>query len=89
MIALLLRQKLATIKDTEKLNLVRPSFPLTFETFINTIHQEFGDANLKQLDLQLDQVYEQLQNCRTLINLMNIPLLSKEELEQLSKILYT
>ena len=38
MIALLLRQKLATIKDSQRLDTVRPSFPLTFETFINTIH---------------------------------------------------
>ena len=88
MIALILRQRLATIKDTERLNHVKPSFPLNFQTFIATIHQEFGDDNLKQLDLQMDLVYEQLQNCRTLINLMNIPLLSKNELEQLSTILY-
>ena len=50
MVALIHRQRLASIKDTERLNKVRPSFPLNFETFIATIHQEFGDANLKQLD---------------------------------------
>ena len=58
MIALILRQRLANIRDTERLNKVKPSFPLTFQAFISTIHQEFGDDNLKQLDLQFDLIYE-------------------------------
>ena len=51
MIALMLRAKLASIRDTDRIEHVRPSFPLSFETFINTIQQEFGDESLKQLSL--------------------------------------
>ena len=38
MLVLIIRQRLATITETEQLDKVRPSFPLKFETFINTIH---------------------------------------------------
>ena len=33
-VALLMRTKLASVRDSEVLDKVRPSFPLTFETFI-------------------------------------------------------
>ena len=36
-IALVLKSRLASATDTEKLEKYRPSFPLTFETLINTI----------------------------------------------------
>ena len=71
-IALLLKSRLATVRDVERIETVKPSFPLTFETFVNTIQQEFGDHSLKQLNMNLDDTKEQLENCRTLINMMNI-----------------
>ena len=37
LIAYLLKKKLASIKDTEVLEKYKPSFPLTFDTFIKTI----------------------------------------------------
>jgi hypothetical protein len=67
---------------------MKPSFPLIFETFMNTINQTFGDANLKTLDVQYDEAYEQVANCRTLINMMNIKFLEHEELSSLTKMLY-
>ncbi len=36
-IALVLKTRLACIRDTQKLETVKPSFPLTFETFVNTV----------------------------------------------------
>lgn len=67
---------------------MQPSFPLDFETFIQTVTQAFGDRSLKNLEVAIDDSREQLENCRTLINLMNIKFLSKEELHQLSNIIY-
>jgi hypothetical protein len=58
MLVLIIRQRLATIQETERLDKVKPSFPLKFDTFINTIHQEFGDLSLKKLDGEFDQVQE-------------------------------
>jgi len=34
----LLKTKLASVKDKDRLERVKPSFPLSFETFISTIH---------------------------------------------------
>ncbi len=86
--ALLLRNRLASIKDTEILERFRPSFPLDFDTFIKTITQAFGDKSLKKLEICLDDSKEQLENCRTLVNMMNIKFLSKDELYQLANIIY-
>ena len=36
-IALALKNRLITVRDTERLETVRPSFPLNFETFVNTV----------------------------------------------------
>ena len=77
------------MQDTEALERVRPSFPLNFETFINTIGQAFGDQSLKQLDQQFDEAQEQLNNCRTFINMMNINLLHRNELKQLATLFNT
>lgn len=88
-IALALKNRLITIRDTERLETVRPSFPLNFETFVNTVQQEFGDHSLKQLDSNLDEAKEQLENCRTLINLMNIRFLRRNELHQLASLIHT
>lgn len=57
-IALTLKARLVTIRDTERLEKVRPSFPLNFETFVNTVQQEFGDQSLKHLDKNLDEAKE-------------------------------
>ena len=87
-IALLLKSRLATVRDVERIETVKPSFPLTFETFVNTIQQEFGDHSLKQLNMNLDDTKEQLENCRTLINMMNIRFLQRTELKQLATLIY-
>jgi hypothetical protein len=81
LMAHLTRTKLVSMRDSETLERFRPSFPLNFETFINTIGQAFGDQSLKQLDLQFDEAQEQLNNCRTFINMMNINLLHRNELK--------
>ena len=75
-----MRKRLASIKDTEVLDRYRPSFPLDFDTFIQTITQAFGDRTLKKLEIAIDDSKEQLENCRTVVNMMNIKFLSKEEL---------
>lgn len=67
---------------------VRPSFPLTFETLIQTINQAFGDPSLKQLSGQVDEAREQVENCRTLVNLMNLKLLKHSELSSLAHIIH-
>jgi hypothetical protein len=67
---------------------VRPSFPLTFETFMQTVNQAFGDQSLKTLNLQFDETQEQLENCRTFINMMNINLLHRDELKQLATLIH-
>ena len=87
-IALMLKSRLAAVRDTERLETVRPSFPLTFETFVNTVQQAFGDESLKHLEMNLDEAKEQLENCRTLINLMNIRFLKRTELHQLSTLIH-
>ena len=79
-VALVLKNRLASATDIDRLDKVRPSFPLTFETLCNTIQQAFGDQTLKQLDSNMDEAREQLENCRTLINLMNIRFLKRNEL---------
>lgn len=57
-IALILKTRLAAVRDTERLERVRPSFPLSFETFVNTVTQEFGDNSLKQLDQNMEEARE-------------------------------
>jgi hypothetical protein len=85
----MLRKRLATVKDTQVLDKYMPSFPLDFETFLKTIQQAFGDKSIKSLEKNIDDSREQLENCRTLVNMMNLKLLSKEELYNLSNIIYT
>ena len=77
----LLKFRLATDRDVEEIETVRPSFPLSFETFVNTVQQKFGDASLKQLNMNFDETKEQVENCRTLINMMNIRFLQRTELK--------
>ena len=38
--------------------------------------------------MSIDDSKEQLENCRTLVNMMNLKLLSKDELYQLANIIY-
>ena len=87
-VALMQKSRLAGVRDVQVLETVRPAFPLTFETFINTVQQKFGDASLKALDANLDEAREQLENCRSLINLMNISFLKRGELHQLAKLVH-
>ena len=87
-IALLLKSRLASVRDVERIETVKPSFPLEFETFVNTIQQKFGDQTLKQLNENLDLTKEQVENCRTLINMMNIKFLQRTELKQLATLIY-
>ena len=58
LLALLLRKRLASIRDTEVLERYRPSFPLNFETFIQTITQAFGDRALKKIEIAIDDSKE-------------------------------
>jgi hypothetical protein len=80
-ISLLCKFRLATDRDVEQIETVKPSFPLTFETFVNTVQQKFGDPSLKQLNMNFDETKEQVENCRTLINMMNIRFLQRTELK--------
>lgn len=88
LLALMMRKRLASVQDVNSLERVQPSFPLTFETFIQTITQAFGDRSLKNLEISLDDSREQLENCRTLVNMMNVKFLNKDELYQLANLLY-
>jgi hypothetical protein len=88
LLALMMRRRLASVQDTAALERMQPSFPLNFETFVQTITQAFGDRTLKNLEVSIDVSREQLENCRTLINMMNVKFLSKEELYQLANIVY-
>lgn len=74
--------------DVSALERVCPSFPLNFETFVQTITQSFGDRSLKNLEIAIDDSREQLENCRTLVNMMNVTFLTKDELFQLANIVY-
>lgn len=67
---------------------MKPSFPLTFQTLVSTITQAFGDHSVKQLNSYLIDSKEQLENCRTYINMLNIKNLNSNELFQLASILY-
>ena len=84
----LTRNQLVSLKDTRRMEEVKPSFPLTFQTLVSTICQAFGDASVKQLNSYLVESKEQLENCRTYINMVNIKSLSADELFQLASILY-
>ena len=42
--AMFLKNRIVSIEDTKKLDKVRPSYPVTFETLLQTITQAFGDA---------------------------------------------
>jgi len=87
-VALLIRTKLASVRDSDVLERVRPSFPLTFETFMQTVTQAFGDHSIKTLNTQFDETQEQLENCRTFINMMNVNLLHRDELKQLATLIH-
>jgi hypothetical protein len=40
------------------------------------------------LNLQFDETVEQLENCRTFINMMNVSMLHRDELKQLASLVY-
>ena len=81
--------KLISLENSDKLEQYKPSFPLTFQTLLSTITQVFGDSHIKSLNSNMFVCTEQLENCRTYINMLNIRSLRAEELHQLANILYT
>lgn len=89
MTAMLISNRLISPQDDTKLQSFKPSFPLSFETFIQTITQVFGDKEIKDLKNIIDESREQIENCRTWINMINVKQLSADELHQLAIILHT
>jgi uncharacterized coiled-coil protein SlyX len=85
---MMLKNRLLSVEDSKKLDKFRPCFPLNFQTLVSTITQAFGDDSIKQLNSYMIDSKEQLENCRTYINLMNIRNLTANELHQLASILY-
>lgn len=55
---------------------------------MQTVNQAFGDHSLKSLNIQFDETHEQLENCRTFINMMNVNLLHRDELKQLATLIH-
>ena len=89
LIAMFLKNRLVSIEDVKKLEANRPCFPMTFDVLVNTITQAFGDQSIKDLGSSIIESKEQLENCRTYINMLNIKSLSANELYQLATILNT
>jgi hypothetical protein len=75
-LAIMLKNRLLSMEDSKKLDKFRPCFPLNFQTLVSTITQAFGDSSIKQLNSYMMDSKEQLENCRTYINMMNIKNLS-------------
>ena len=88
LIAIFLKHRLISIDDTKTLDKFKPSFPINFQTLLCSIAQIFGDDMIKQLNSHITDSKEQLENCRTYINTLNIRALSSQELFQLATILY-
>jgi len=55
---------------------------------MQTVTQAFGDHSIQTLNTQFDETQEQLENCRTFINMMNVNLLHRNELKQLATLIY-
>ena len=77
---MLLKNRVISIDDTKKLESLRPSLPMTYNTLLTTITQAFGDPSIKELGTIISESKEQLENCRTYINLLNIKQLTGNEL---------
>jgi uncharacterized protein YifN (PemK superfamily) len=88
LMAMFLKNRIVSIEDTKRLDKVKPSYPITFETLLQTITQAFGDETVKELNSNIIENKEQLENCRTYINMLNIRSLSAAELYQLATILH-
>ena len=80
LIAMFLKNKLMSIEDSKVLERYRPSFPITFTTLVQTICQAFGDPQIKQLNEYVSESKEQLENCRTYINMLNVKSLQAKEI---------
>jgi len=89
LISMLGFNKLVNSADTKILEKFKPSFPIRYETLLSTICQAFGDLQIKQLNEHMSDSKEQLENCRTFINLINVRSLKPSELNQLATILYS
>jgi hypothetical protein len=83
-----LKNRVCSIEDTKRLEKCKPCLPLTFQTLLQTITQAFGDQSIKDFDSNISENKEQLENCRTWINMINVKQLSASELFQLASILY-
>ena len=81
LIAMYLKARVISIEDSRRLEKVRPSFPMSFDTLLNTITQAFGDQQLKDLNSMISENKEQLENVRTYINMMNVKQLSGKEMQ--------
>ena len=88
LIAMFLKNRVVSLNDTKVLDKFRPSFPIEYQTLLQTITQAFGDKEIKDFDSNITENKEQLENCRTYINLINVKCLRANELEQLATILY-
>ena len=89
LIAMFLKHRLISVEDSKKFDAFKPSFPLNFQTLLSTITQVFGDEQIKSLNQHMSDCKEQLENCRTYINMLNIRSLSAQELYQLATTLYS
>lgn len=43
LMAMFMKHRVLSVEDSKKLDRVRPTFPISFETLITTIQQAFGD----------------------------------------------
>ena len=75
-----IKNKLASFEDIAMIEKYRPSFPVSFQTLLQTIKQAFGDQQIKELNHHLSESKEQLENCRTYINMLNVRSLTTDEL---------
>ena len=82
------QHELMSIKNVNLLDKHQPSLPISFQVLLTTISQLFGDKQVKDLGHQLSESKEQLENCRTYINMLNINSLNREEIYQLANIVY-
>ena len=81
------QSRIISIEDGNRLEKCKPCFPLSYETFLTTVTQAFGDDSVKELGSIITESKEQLENCRTYINMMNVKQLSSNELFQLASII--
>jgi len=80
LMAMFLKNRVVSIDDIKKLESVKPSYPCSWQTLLQTITQAFGDKSIKDFDACITENKEQLENCRTWINMINVKQLSASEM---------